>query len=41
MGSRNQIYIGELKHKDKARGKLIIKADVRKDLGGNNELIYW
>jgi hypothetical protein len=35
------VYEGELKHKDRNRGKLLIKAEKRKEIGGNNEVIFW
>ncbi|CAD8051228.1 unnamed protein product [Paramecium sonneborni] len=41
MGSKNQIYIGQLTHNNKKTGRLIIKADKRKEIGDTNEMIFW
>ncbi|CAD8159167.1 unnamed protein product [Paramecium octaurelia] len=41
MGSKNQIYLGQLTHNHKKTGRLIIKADNRKEIGEENQMICW
>ncbi|CAK55659.1 unnamed protein product (macronuclear) [Paramecium tetraurelia] len=41
MGSRNQVYMGQLSYKNKQTGKLLVKADKRQEIKGSNQVIYW